>query len=83
MSGSWAFAAAITKGDVTITNGRAEHLELPLDKLHKAGAEITVLDSGFRVRMNDRPKPVDVVTLPYPGFATDLQAFVIAAERAE
>ena len=46
--------------------------------LHKAGAEITVLESGFRVRMHDRPKPVDVVTLPYPGFATDLQAFVIA-----
>ena len=78
MSGSWAFAAAITKGDITISNGHAEHLELPLDKLHKAGAEITVLNPGFRVRMHDRPKPVDVVTLPYPGFATDLQAFVIA-----
>jgi UDP-N-acetylglucosamine 1-carboxyvinyltransferase len=78
VSGSWAFAAAITKGDVTISNGHAEHLELPLDKLYKAGAEITVLNPGFRVVMNDRPKPVDVVTLPYPGFATDLQAFVIA-----
>jgi UDP-N-acetylglucosamine 1-carboxyvinyltransferase len=78
VSGSWAFAAAITKGDITIANGHAEHLELPLDKLHKAGAEITVLNPGFRVRMHDRPKPVDVVTLPYPGFATDLQAFVIA-----
>ena len=78
VSGSWAFAAAITKGDVTVTNGHAEHLELPLDKLHRAGAEITVLNPGFRVRMHDRPRPVDVVTLPYPGFATDLQAFVIA-----
>jgi UDP-N-acetylglucosamine 1-carboxyvinyltransferase len=78
VSGSWAFAAAITKGDITITNGHAEHLELPLDKLHKAGAQIEVLNPGFRVRMDDRPKPVDVVTLPYPGFATDLQAFVIA-----
>jgi UDP-N-acetylglucosamine 1-carboxyvinyltransferase len=78
VSGSWAFAAAITKGDVTIANGHAEHLELPLDKLHRAGADITVLNPGFRVRMHDRPKPVDVVTLPYPGFATDLQAFVIA-----
>jgi UDP-N-acetylglucosamine 1-carboxyvinyltransferase len=78
VSGSWAFAAAITKGDITIANGQAHHLELPLDKLQKAGAEITVLDRGFRVVMNDRPKPVDVVTLPYPGFATDLQAFVIA-----
>lgn len=78
VAGSWAFAAAVTKGDVTVLNGHAEHLELPLDKLHKAGAEITVLDNGFRVVMNDRPKPVDVVTLPYPGFPTDLQAFVIA-----
>jgi UDP-N-acetylglucosamine 1-carboxyvinyltransferase len=78
VAGSWAFAAAITKGDVTVTNGRAEHLELPLDKLHKAGAEISVMNPGFRVRMHDRPKPIDVVTLPYPGFATDLQAFVIA-----
>lgn len=78
VSGSWAFAAAITKGDVTVTNGHAEHLELVLDKLHKAGAEINVLEQGFRVRMADRPKSVDVVTLPYPGFPTDLQAFCIA-----
>ncbi|GAB3834161.1 UDP-N-acetylglucosamine 1-carboxyvinyltransferase [Kribbella italica] len=78
VTGSWAFAAAITKGDVTITNGHAEHLELVLDKLHKAGAEINVLEQGFRVRMADQPKSVDVVTLPYPGFPTDLQAFCIA-----
>jgi UDP-N-acetylglucosamine 1-carboxyvinyltransferase len=78
VTGSWAFAAAITKGDITVANGHAEHLELPLDKLHKAGADITVLDQGFRVVMPNRPKPVDVVTLPYPGFPTDLQAFVIA-----
>jgi UDP-N-acetylglucosamine 1-carboxyvinyltransferase len=78
VTGSWAFASAVTRGDITIVNGHAEHLELPLDKLHKAGAEITVLDEGFRVQMFERPKPVDVVTLPYPGFPTDLQAFVIA-----
>jgi UDP-N-acetylglucosamine 1-carboxyvinyltransferase len=78
VSGSWAFAAGITRGDVTVTNGHAEHLELPLDKLTKAGAQVSVLDRGFRVVMPDRPKPVDVVTLPYPGFPTDLQAFVIA-----
>jgi UDP-N-acetylglucosamine 1-carboxyvinyltransferase len=78
VAGSWAFAAAITRGDVTVRNGHAEHLELPLDKLTKAGAEVSVLDQGFRVVMAERPKPVDVVTLPYPGFPTDLQAFVIA-----
>jgi UDP-N-acetylglucosamine 1-carboxyvinyltransferase len=78
VSGSWAFAAAITRGDITVKNGRAEHLELPLDKLTKAGAAVSVQDDGFRVRMDDRPHAVDVVTLPYPGFPTDLQAFVIA-----
>jgi UDP-N-acetylglucosamine 1-carboxyvinyltransferase len=78
VSGSWAFAAAITRGDVTVRHGRAEHLELPLDKLTKAGAEISLVEDGFRVVMNDRPYAVDVVTLPFPGFPTDLQAFVIA-----
>ena len=78
VSGSWAFAAAITRGDVTVRHGRAEHLELPLDKLTKAGAEISLVEDGFRVVMNDRPHAVDVVTLPFPGFPTDLQAFVIA-----
>jgi len=78
VSGSWAFAAAITRGDITVKNGRVEHLELPLDKLTRAGAAVSVQDDGFRVRMDDRPHAVDVVTLPYPGFPTDLQAFVIA-----
>ncbi len=78
VSGSWAFAAAITRGDITVSNGRAEHLELPLDKLTKAGASVTVLDQGFQVRMDDRPHAIDAVTLPYPGFPTDLQAFMIA-----
>jgi UDP-N-acetylglucosamine 1-carboxyvinyltransferase len=78
VAGTWAFAAAITKGDITIKGGRAEHLELPLEKIVEAGAVVTSTPDGFRVKMDKRPRPVDVATLPYPGFATDLQPFVIA-----
>ena len=77
VAGTWAFAAAMTRGDITIENGRADHLELPLDKLVAAGAVITTTENGFRVKMDRRPSSVDVATLPYPGFPTDLQPMVI------
>ena len=77
VTGTWAFAAAMTKGDITIENGRADHLEMPLDKLVEAGAVITTTKNGFRVKMDKRPTAVDVATLPYPGFPTDLQPMVI------
>ncbi len=77
VAGTWAFAAAITQGDITINGGRIEHLEVPLDKLVEAGAVVTKTPNGFRVKMTKRPIAVDVATLPYPGFATDLQPFVI------
>jgi UDP-N-acetylglucosamine 1-carboxyvinyltransferase len=72
VAGTWAFGAAMTRGEVTVRNGRAAHLTTPLDKLVAAGAEVEVLDGAFRVRMDRRPRAVDVVTLPYPGLATDL-----------
>ena len=78
VSGTWAFAAVMTKGDITIENGRVDHLEMPLDKLVEAGAVITTTSNGFRVKMDKRPLAVDVATLPYPGFPTDLQPMVIA-----
>lgn len=77
VAGTWAFAAAMTQGDITIENGRADHLELPLDKLVAAGAVVTTTKDGFRVKMDRRPSSVDVATLPYPGFPTDLQPMVI------
>ena len=77
VTGTWAFAAAMTKGDITIENGRADHLEMPLDKLVEAGAVVTTTKNGFRVKMDKRPTAVDVATLPYPGFPTDLQPMVI------
>ena len=78
ITGTWAFAAVMTRGDITIRGARAEHLELPLEKLTTAGAIITSTSDGIRVRMDKRPKAIDVSTLPYPGFPTDLLPMVIA-----
>jgi UDP-N-acetylglucosamine 1-carboxyvinyltransferase len=78
VAGTFAIAAVMTRGDITIRNARSEHLELALDKLNTAGAQIEVLGDGFRVSMDRRPVAVDVVTLPYPGFPTDLQPLAIA-----
>ena len=78
VAGTWAMAAVATRGDVTVRGARAEHLQIALDKLTHAGAQVDVLADGFRVVMNDRPRSFDVVTLPYPGLATDLQPQAIA-----
>ena len=78
VTGTWAVAAAMTRGDVTITNARPEHLEIVLDKLSWAGARLSSLPDGMRVTMETRPRAFDVVTLPYPGFPTDLQPMVVA-----
>jgi UDP-N-acetylglucosamine 1-carboxyvinyltransferase len=68
----------MTAGEVTIDNVNPAHMDLPLEKLSLAGASITLCDNSFTVSMPDRPKAVDIVTLPYPGFPTDLQPQFIA-----
>ena len=78
IAGTWAFAAAMTQGDITIHGARADHMEVMLEKLAHAGAIITSTADGVRVQMNQRPRATDVATLPYPGFATDLLPFIIA-----
>jgi UDP-N-acetylglucosamine 1-carboxyvinyltransferase len=75
---TWAFAAAMTRGDITVRGVDPHHLDLVLEKLRTAGAEVIAAESSFRVVQHDRPTSVDFVTLPYPGFATDLQPFAIA-----
>lgn len=77
VGGTWAFATAMTRGDVTVRGVRPEYLDIALDKLVNAGAMIEPGDNLFRVRMDDRPRAVDIVTLPYPGFATDLLPMAI------
>jgi len=78
-AGSWAFAAATTRGDIEVVGGVAEHLEISLDLLAAAGSTVTMTPDGFRVLgPADRGRSVDVATLPYPGFPTDLQPFALA-----
>ncbi|MBE7186889.1 UDP-N-acetylglucosamine 1-carboxyvinyltransferase [Jatrophihabitans endophyticus] len=79
VAGTWAMAAVATRGDITVRGAQAHHLEIALDKVVQAGGDVDVRADGFRVRMDDRPKSFDVVTLPYPGLATDLQPQAIAA----
>jgi UDP-N-acetylglucosamine 1-carboxyvinyltransferase len=78
VAGTWAFAAAIAGGEVTVEGGDPRHLELVLDKLGDAGAEILTTPGGFAVRAERRLRSFDVVTLPFPGFPTDLQPFAMA-----
>jgi UDP-N-acetylglucosamine 1-carboxyvinyltransferase len=77
VAGTWAFAAAIAGGELRVDRGRARHLEIVLDKLAAAGARVTTDDEGFTVAADDRLASFDVVTLPYPGFPTDLQPFAM------
>ncbi|HEY8533538.1 MAG TPA: UDP-N-acetylglucosamine 1-carboxyvinyltransferase [Micromonospora sp.] len=77
VAGTWAFAAAMTRGDVTVTGVNPAFLEIALDKVMCAGGHVETWPEGFRVRMDQRPRAVDVVTLPYPGFATDLLPMAI------
>jgi UDP-N-acetylglucosamine 1-carboxyvinyltransferase len=79
VAGTWALAALATRGDITVRGAIAGHLEIALDKVSQSGAEVETLADGFRVAMDRRPKSFDVVTLPYPGLATDLQPQAIAA----
>ncbi len=77
-AGTFAIAAAATLGDVRIEDARAEHLDLFLSKLADTGAGIDVEPGSIRVSASDRPLAVDFVTLPYPGFPTDLQPQMMA-----
>lgn len=78
VAGTWAVAAAITGGDITVRNASSEHLSIVLEKLVSSGADVDLTSDGFRIQMNKRPTAIDVVTLPYPGFPTDLQPQFIA-----
>lgn len=73
-AGSFVIAAAVTGGDVLVKGARPDHLEAFLIKLKEAGVTFSTDDQGIRVQGNRKIKSVDVKTLPYPGFPTDLQA---------
>jgi UDP-N-acetylglucosamine 1-carboxyvinyltransferase len=75
---TYAIAAAATNGAVTIRGARPEHLHAVLDKLHEAGVKIEREGSAMTVKGGGRLKAVDVTTLPYAGFPTDVQAQMMA-----
>lgn len=72
-AGTHMIAAAITGGDVQITNVIPKHFEALTAKLREVGVEIAVGDDSVRVRGNPENIAVDIRTLPYPGFPTDMQ----------
>jgi len=76
--GTHLVAAAITGGEVTVTNVIPEHLEPLLAKLREAGVIITVGDDYVKVQGTGRVKAVDIKTMPYPGFPTDMQPQMMA-----
>jgi UDP-N-acetylglucosamine 1-carboxyvinyltransferase len=77
-AGTFLMAMAATGGDVTVTNALPEHLKMELEKLREMGVQVdaTPGSPGIRARVDDPASlsGVDVATLPFPGFATDLQA---------
>jgi UDP-N-acetylglucosamine 1-carboxyvinyltransferase len=78
-AGTLMVAAGITRGNVLLKGGRLEHMEAIIGKLREVGIEITPLEEGeLRVVGDKKVRSVDVKTLPYPGFPTDMQAQFMA-----
>ena len=72
-AGTFMFAAAATKGDVTVLNVIPKHLEATIAKLEEIGCEVEEFDDAVRVVAKDRLRSTHVKTLPYPGYPTDMQ----------
>jgi UDP-N-acetylglucosamine 1-carboxyvinyltransferase len=78
-TGTYAVAAAITRGDVELIGGRMEHLGAVIKALDEAGVEVIPTQRGFRVKADDAEiRGIDCMTEPYPGFPTDMQAQFMA-----
>ena len=77
-AGTYMVAVAMTGGGIYIENAISEHLKPVIAKLNEAGVKIEEDIDGIRVSCNKRPKAIDIKTLPYPGFPTDMQAQFMA-----
>ncbi len=74
-TGTWMIAVTLTGGTLRLQNARADHLDALIAPLQKAGAEIEQQDGDIVVSRNGKPlRGTDIITAPYPGFPTDLQA---------
>jgi UDP-N-acetylglucosamine 1-carboxyvinyltransferase len=78
-TGTFLLAGIVTRGEVTVAGAEPEHLTAFLEKLRKTGAVVEVHGDRIRATARNGTKAVDVVTQPYPGFPTDLQAQMMAA----
>ena len=79
-AGTYAFAAAMTGGDVLVRGVDPDQLRMVLDTLRAAGADVRPELAAVRVTGTGRPRSVDIATLPYPGFPTDLQPFALVLD---
>jgi len=77
-AGTLALASLITGGDILIKNVQCRHLGALIDKLDDAGAHLLRADGSLHVKGNKRLKAINITTLPYPGFPTDMQAQMMA-----
>lgn len=77
-AGTYMIAAAITKSDVYIEGAIAGHLAPVISKLQEMGVQVEEDENGIRVRSDGKLRSVDIKTLPYPGFPTDMQAQMMA-----
>jgi UDP-N-acetylglucosamine 1-carboxyvinyltransferase len=78
-AGTYAIAAAIAGGEITLAGARRDTIAALLERLERAGAEVRDIPDGVTLRMNGgRPVSVDLSTAPFPGFPTDLQAQFMA-----
>ena len=76
--GTLLVAGAITRGDVTVTGAQPRHLTAILAKLEECGVAVSVTGDRVRAQAAARPRPADIITSPFPGFATDMQAQFMA-----
>lgn len=77
-AGTYLVAGAMTGGTVTVTACIPEHLRMELVKLEATGCEVTVGEDWITVTGPERPEPVDIATLPFPGFHTDMHPQMVA-----
>lgn len=77
-AGTYAIAAAITGGRVTLDQANPQHLHAVIDALTKTGAKLSLAEDSITIHADATPKAVDITTAAYPGFPTDLQAQFMA-----
>lgn len=77
-AGTLMIAAAITRGDVLVKGAIKEHMTSLVYKLEEMGVELDYTEEGIRVTAPEKLQPVDIKTLPHPGFPTDMQSQMMA-----